>query len=79
MCKALYSINVERNLQKVQEILYVILLTDTENGYPERIVNLSIDLNVDVVNLESYIERVSGGARYAFLFEANGFIISPRS
>ncbi|MFQ2636020.1 hypothetical protein MF133_00070 [Aeromonas caviae] len=58
MCKALYSINVERNLQKAREIMYVILLTDTENGYPERIVNLSIDLNVDVVNLESYIERV---------------------
>ncbi len=58
MCKALYAINVERNLQKAREFASTILLTDTDNGYPERIVNLSIDLGIDLSNLEAYVERV---------------------
>ncbi|WP_447509083.1 SIR2 family protein [Aeromonas hydrophila] len=58
MCKTLYSINVERNLQKAKELISIILENDIDNGYPEKILNLSIDLGVDVNLICAYVERV---------------------
>ncbi|WP_429232660.1 SIR2 family protein [Aeromonas salmonicida] len=58
MCKALYSINVERNLQKAKELISIVLENDIDNGYPEKILNLSIDLGIDEDLIITYINRV---------------------